>query len=60
MTKEKFKQLRISLGLSQPKLAKIVGVNDRSIRRFESGEWPVSKVVRDKLDEYINNIEDKT
>tara|TARA_R110002126_G_scaffold58659_1_gene154640 strand:+ start:778 stop:951 length:174 start_codon:yes stop_codon:yes gene_type:complete len=57
MTKEEFKQLRISLGLSQPKLAKIVGVNDRSIRRFESGEWPVSKVVLDKLDEYINSKE---
>ena len=57
MTKEEFKQLRISLGLSQQKLAKIVGVNDRSIRRFESGEWPVSKVVLDKLDEYINRKE---
>ena len=57
MKKEEFKQLRISLGLSQSKLGKVVGVNDRSIRRFESGEWPVSKVVLDKLDEYINRKE---
>jgi len=51
MTKVEFRELRIKLGLSQVKLAKLVGVNDRSIRRFESGEWTVSKVVRDKLAE---------
>ena len=49
MTKEEFRQIRIKLKLSQGKMGQLVGISARSIRRFESGEWPVSKVVRDKL-----------
>ena len=49
MTKEEFKQIRIDLGLTQSKMGELVGVKGRSVRRFESGEWPVSKVVMDKL-----------
>lgn len=59
MTKEEFKQIRIKLKLSQSNMADIVGVNDRSIRRFESGEWPVSKVVQDKVKSYLREKGDE-
>lgn len=42
MTKEEFKQTRESLGLSQRKLAKVLGRNYRTIQRYETGEWKVS------------------
>ncbi len=42
MTKEEFKQARESLGLSQRKLAKVLGRNYRTIQRYETGEWKVS------------------
>lgn len=55
MTKEQFKQIRIKLGLTQKGIGKLVGVSGRSVRRFESGEWPVSKVVQDKLKDIEND-----
>lgn len=43
MTPEEFKQVRIALGLSQQKFADYLGIkNSRTIRRMESGDWPVS------------------
>lgn len=51
MTKEEFKQIRIKLGLTQSKMGELVGVSGRSIRRFESGEWPVSARVKELLKE---------
>jgi len=56
MDKEIFKAIRKRLGLTQSKMGELVGVNGRSIRRFESGEWPVSKVVRDKLNKHLNDL----
>ena len=35
---ERIKQARLSLGLSQAELAKLVGVSERTIRNYESGE----------------------
>ena len=52
MTNEQFKKLRISLRLTQKQMGELVGVHSRSIRRFESGEWAVSKRVQDKLKEF--------
>ena len=46
MTPEEFKQARIALGLSQAKLAKILERNVRTIQRYESGDWVVSKEVQ--------------
>lgn len=45
MTKEEFKQARINLGLSQRKLAKVLSRNVRTLQRYESGDWAVSKEV---------------
>jgi len=56
MTKEEFKQARIALGLSQRKLARIIERNVRTIQRYESGDWLVSKVVEAKLDELLNKL----
>ncbi|MDM7321249.1 MAG: XRE family transcriptional regulator [Fervidobacterium sp.] len=35
---ERIRQARLSLGLSQAELAKLVGVSERTIRNYESGE----------------------
>lgn len=52
MTKEEFKQARIDLGLSQQKFADHLGIkNSRTIRRMESGDWPVSERVAEILKE---------
>ena len=56
MTKEEFKQIRAKLRLSPSQMGKLVGENGDGIRRFESGEWPVSKVVRDKLTSHLNKL----
>ena len=56
MTKEKFLLLRIELKLSKYAIAQLVGVNINSVEKFESGEWPVSKVVRNKLIKHVNQV----
>jgi len=50
LTPENFKQARLTLGFSQQQLADYLGIkSSRTIRRYESGDWRVSKVVIDKL-----------
>lgn len=41
MTGAELRTLRDSLGLSADQLAQMLGNRDRTIRRWESGEWPV-------------------
>lgn len=58
MTKEEFKQIRTDLGLSQRKFAELLGQNYRSIQRYESGEWPVTKKVKEMSVAWHKNIPD--
>jgi transcriptional regulator with XRE-family HTH domain len=53
MTKEKLKQIRIDLGLSQRAFANAIGKNYRTIQRMESGEYNVWKGVEDSIQAYI-------
>lgn len=43
MTPEQFKQARLDLGVSQTSLCAIVGKCVRTIRSYESGEYPIPK-----------------
>lgn len=43
MTKDEFKQAYQALGLTDSKLAKAIGLSDRTIRRYKSGEWLVNE-----------------
>jgi len=43
MTAARYKKVIKSLGLSQRKAAKFIGVNERTSRRYASGEWPVPR-----------------
>lgn len=56
MTKEEFKQARITLGLSQHKLAKLLGRNVRTIQRYESGDWTVSVEIAAKMDAHLEKL----
>jgi DNA-binding XRE family transcriptional regulator len=40
-----FQQARRALGLTQKKMADAIGVNDRTIRYYETGRVPVSPTV---------------
>jgi DNA-binding transcriptional regulator YiaG len=42
MTGKNFKQIRRKLGLSQSKLAKVMGVTVTALARWERGERPIS------------------
>jgi len=44
MTKQKFRKLRKSIGYSQAKLAKEMGLFIRTISRYETGELEIPKV----------------
>jgi DNA-binding transcriptional regulator YiaG len=43
MTPEQFKQARLDLGVSQTRLCVLVGKCVRTIRSYESGEYPIPK-----------------
>jgi len=43
MTPEQFKQARLDLGVSQTRLCALVGKCVRTIRSYESGEYPIPK-----------------
>lgn len=45
MTPADFRAARKSLGLTIPRLAALLGKNERTIRRWESGDWPIDKAV---------------
>lgn len=50
MTKEELKQIRMDMDMKQQEFADYLGIkNSRTIRRMESGDWPVSNVVKEKL-----------
>jgi len=55
MDKKEFKQARIDLRLSQGKLAKVLERNVRTIQRYESGEWAVSKEIAAIMAELDSN-----
>ena len=42
MTPQEFKALREKLGFNQTQLSKEWGVTDRTVRRWEAGDVPVS------------------
>lgn len=44
MTKGQFKELRESIGYSQAKLAKEMGITIRTITRWERGEFPIPRL----------------
>jgi transcriptional regulator with XRE-family HTH domain len=44
MTKGQFKELREAIDYSQAKLAKEMGVTIRTIKRWETGEFPVPRI----------------
>ena len=53
MTQEEFREIRISLKLSQRKLALILERNVRTIQRYESGVWDVSVEVGEMMMELM-------
>lgn len=46
MTPQEFTDARKALGFNQTQLAKEWGVSDRTIRRYEAGDAPISPIVR--------------
>jgi DNA-binding transcriptional regulator YiaG len=44
MTPDEVREFRARYGLSQPELARLLGLADRTIRAWERGEWPVPQV----------------
>ena len=55
MTQEEFREIRISLKLSQRKLALILERNVRTIQRYESGVWDVSVEVGEMMMELMED-----
>lgn len=49
MTGAELRTLRDSIGLSAEELARLVGVRDRTIRRWEAGEWTVPEPVAEQV-----------
>ncbi len=57
LTHEEFRRVREHLGYTQKQYADKLGLSERTIRYYESGDVPITKVVRNliqalKLDEY--------
>ena len=50
MTSEAFKKSRKSIGYSQPKLSKEMGITTRTITRWENRETPIPKVAEMALE----------
>ncbi len=50
MTPGAFRKIRKSIGYSQPKLCKEMGISTRTITRWETGEVPVPKVAEMALE----------
>jgi len=44
MTSRKFKDLRRSIGYSQAKVAREMGITVRTITRWEQGEFPIPRM----------------
>lgn len=49
MTAQEFYDARKGLRLTQTGMAEALGINYRSVQRFEHGDWPVSKACADKV-----------
>ena len=49
MTREEFRLSRRLLQLTQAQLAEAMGISPRMIRNYESGAYPVPKVIGDWL-----------
>ena len=49
MTPAELRTLRDSLGLTAEQVAQMAGVRDRTVRRWEAGDWPVPQDVADAL-----------
>ena len=52
MTGAEMRVVREGLGLSGPQLALVMGVNDRTVRRWELGETPIPESVRVEIEGY--------
>jgi transcriptional regulator with XRE-family HTH domain len=59
MNAPEFAALRNALGMSRNKLADALGLNERSIRRYESGERPIPKTVQMALVAYARMPKEK-
>jgi hypothetical protein len=53
MTGAEVRTIREQLGLSKPCLAHWLRTDERTLERFESGEWPVLKAQEDRLEELL-------
>ncbi len=56
MDKEEFKQIRQELGLSQRKMAKLIGRNYRTLQRYECGQWNITEEVADMVNKLKQNL----
>ena len=56
MDKEEFKQIRQELGLSQRKMAKLIGRNYRTLQRYEYGQWNITEEVADMVNKLKQNL----
>ena len=45
MTPTQFRAIREAMGVTQPSLADMIGVTDRTVRRYENGETHIPKPV---------------
>ncbi len=52
MTKEEFKEKRLSMGFTQEKMADFLGVTKRQIAYFENGKSEIKKLYIDKISSF--------
>lgn len=50
MTPSEFRAIRVGLGLSQAKLAEVVGRDTRTVQRWEGGVTPIPVLVAEKVE----------
>lgn len=56
MTGPEFKSIRVSLGLSQSEMGRIIRKSDRSLRRYEKGDLPILEDVAGAADELMKQF----
>jgi len=56
MTGPEFKATRVSLGLSQSEMGRIIRKSERTIRRYEKGDLPILEDVAAAADELFRQF----
>ena len=53
--RDRLKARRTALGLSQEALAKVLGMNERTVQYIERGRRPGSRKLRDRIEEWLQS-----